>query len=95
MNWGWYSYDMDADDNDYESGADSYSTNEGDYDYIAKTAVYDNGTVGHFEGIDGNFATGHTHETYSSMDDYMYGGEPTWSRGADHPDSYGRTWKER
>ncbi|WP_019239347.1 MULTISPECIES: hypothetical protein [Enorma] len=95
MNWGWYSYDMDADENDYESGADSYPTNDGDTDYCAKTVVYGNGTVAHFEGIDGDFETGHTHEVYSDLDSYMYGGEPTWSRDADDPESYGRDWTER
>lgn len=79
MSWGYYSYDIDDDDNDY----------------CAKTDFHDNGSVHRYEGTNGDFSIGHGHSVYGSVDDYLYGGSTTYDRSPDAPESIGRGWDER
>ena len=80
---------MDADENDYESGADSYPTNDGDTDTAPRQSSMATEQLPTSRGSTATLRPV-THEVYSDLDSYMYGGEPTWSRDADDPESYGR-----
>lgn len=55
MGWGWASYDIDDDENEYTS----------------QTDVHDDGTVHRYDSIDGNWSTGHNHTVYNSMNDFV------------------------
>ena len=79
MSWGYYSYDIDDDDNEY----------------CAKTDFRNDGTVHRYEGTDGDFDKGHGHRVYGSTDDFLSDADPTYDRPADAPESQGRNWDER